>query len=1025
MFARLVTVALLLAALVPGTSCAPENPGFARAYVIERMDQTIGGPKAAARVGDLILENDQFRVAILNSTRPDGTVRYSLGPALFGGSLADADLQRADPRFTGGKGRDQFAELFPTVSLNVPGPVDEGQVSIVADGSDGGPAIVRVEGEAVPFLNLLAALWAITDVPDMRLVTDYIAEPGVPGLRMRTAVRVGNSANATDFGGEFPSGLAATSHTEPFPLIERAIQDGAIMGDFFLVGGSVSVFAPGMGFDEDGLVARAGEEGINSFTEPFQFDWIAGVGDGVSYGMLPAQGDIFIPLFTSSQTTIVGGSVQGDPDADERFRDGDVFTYDRWFFVGHGDAGSIFDQVITTRDIAHGIVRGRVTEQSTGLALSGVDVFVYEPGAEYPTNQWRTDVRLDDELPDGSFAGRLPVGTWEILVHEEGRPDSERITVTIDEGDELDLSLVAPRPGLLSFTLTDETGLPIPGKITLLRVDDAPSRRPELGDGFIAGAPQAVLFPLYGRGEVQLPDGEYIAIASRGLEYEIDQQGPFIIDQSRTQHLDFIVERSVLSEGWVSADFHVHSAPSHDSGVSLADRVRSMVCEGVEFFSSTDHDVITDFAPTVQALGMEPFVQTAVGVETTTVELGHYLTFPLEADFAAESGGAMDWTGRTPGEIIGTLRQQGDAAGFSPMVFVGHPRAGILGYFDQYGVDPYDGTPGRGGAPGIPDLDTPTLSLTNPLLNGDNAVFDFDAMEVMATKEMFRIRTPTQREIDRFARFEETGDPADQVTMVDILTRTDQEQQDLLDGTYTLGWGHEGQLDDWFTMLNLGFRFTALANSDTHSMTTTEAGCPRNFVMAGTDDPAFLDDQDMADAVKDGRVVASFGPFVQLSLDDATIGDELVSDAQVLTATVDVQAPSWMDVDRVELYENGTLIHSWAVEGSDPARFQDSVDIEPTRDAWYVAIAIGDESLSPVFTPVERPIIDLQVVVIDALAGIESVQRFLDPAVPLPETFPITPFAVTNPIWLDRDGDGFDAPGVPDWNVEPAEPGGE
>lgn len=1014
--ARLVSALVLLAGVA---SCSGSSDAFARALVIERMDQTIGGPKAAARPGDIMLENDRFRVAILGGTRPDGSPRTSLGPGLYGGSLVDADLQRFDPRFSQGRGVDQFAELFPTASLNVPGP---GDVRIVSDGSDGGAAIVRVEGEAVPFLNLLAALWAITDVPDMRLITDYIAEPGVPWLRMRTAVRVGPTTNQSDFGGVFPDGLTATAHEEPFPLIERAIEDGVILGDFFLVGGSVSVFAPGMGFDEDGLVARAGEEGVNSFAEPFQFDWVAGNADGVSYGMMPVEGDVFVPLFTSSQTTIVGGSAQGRTGDGPRFDDGDVFTYERYFFIGHGDAGSIFDQVILARDMPHGIVRGRVSEAVTGLALSGVDVFVYEPGAVYPTNQWRTDVRLDDELPDGSFAGRLPVGDWELVVHEAGRPESERISVSVGEGDTVDLALQAPLPGLLSFTLTDETGEPIPGKVTFFRTDGPSSRRPELGDGFVAGSPDAVVFPMYGEGQVQLPDGEYMAVASRGLEYELDERGPFRIDAASTHHLDFVVERSVDSEGWVSADFHVHSSPSADSGISLVDRVRTMACEGVEFFSSNDHDVITDFAPTVESLGLQPWVQTAVGVETTTVEIGHYLSFPLEADFAAESGGALDWTGLRPNEIIGTLRNEGRGAGYSPVVFVGHPRAGILGYFDQYGVSPYGGVPGSQGVPGTPEINTPTLALANPLINRANAVFDFDAMEIMATKEMNRIRTPTAAELEQHRRFEEGGDPADELTMADILTRTDEEQQALLDGTYTLGYGRFGQLDDWFTLLNLGFRFTALANSDTHTMTTTEAGCPRNFVMAGTDDPQFLDDQDVADAVKAHHVVASYGPFVQLTIGEAIIGDELISDAETLDATIEVQAPSWMDVDRVELYENGTLIQSWDVEGEDPARFMENVELRPSRDSWYVAIALGDGTMAPVFTPVERPIIDLQAVVVDALSGVSAVQPFLEPAVPIPETYPITPYAVTNPIWVDRAGDGFDAPGVPEWMVEPEAP---
>ena len=49
------------------------------------------------------------------------------------------------------------------------------------------------------------------------------------------------------------------------------------------------------------------------------------------------------------------------------------------------------------------------------------------------------------------------------------------------------------------------------------------------------------------------------------------------------------------------------------------------------------------------------------------------------------------------------------------------------------------------------------------------------------------------------------------------------------------------QVDDWFTLLNLGYRFTALGNSDTHGTTKTESGCPRNYVYISGDDPLLVD----------------------------------------------------------------------------------------------------------------------------------------------------------------------------------------
>ena len=39
-----------------------------------------------------------------------------------------------------------------------------------------------------------------------------------------------------------------------------------------------------------------------------------------------------------------------------------------------------------------------------------------------------------------------------------------------------------------------------------------------------------------------------------------------------------------------------------------------------------------------------------------------------------------------PYEIVSSLTMQGGSGGYDPLVFVAHPRAGILGYFDQYGI---------------------------------------------------------------------------------------------------------------------------------------------------------------------------------------------------------------------------------------------------------------------------------------------------------------------------------------------------
>lgn len=969
-------------------------------------DEGIGGPKALARPGDIVLENDRVRVAILAQDHPN------LGPGLYGGSLVDADLQWNDARFPPGFGNDQLAETFTTVNMNVIAPAVPGDVSIVSDGSDGGPAIVRVQGKGEPFITLLGALWAIVGAPDLGLVTDYIVEPGSPWVTMRTTATVhwdGVSPLAAD--GE-PVGYSETE----LPILEWAIEDGIAFGDFYLQGGAIDVFAPGMGFDEDLEVYEAGLRGENTIAAPFKFDFVAGTGKGISYGLASKEGAQFVPLFTSSQTAAFGGGQLGTGSG--RFPPGTTLTYERYLFVGHGDVGSVVDGYLEQRALPFGTVTGNVTEQDTGTPLSGALVFAYRVAdgtrEDRPWNAWTTDVDPRDDRSDGSFSGHLPPGTWDLLAHTEGRPDLDATRVEVTEGETVRVALEDGRAGVLTFTVKDEVGRLIPSKVTIFREGGA-TNDTRLGDAYVGGAPQVVVFPMYGEGTVELPPGDYTAVASRGLEYELARSDVFRVDDQRAAHVNFTVVRTVETEGWVSADLHVHSFPSHDSGVRLEDRVRTMAGEGVEFFASTDHDYLSDFAPVIEDLGLEEWVQSAVGNEITTIEVGHFLGFPLHIDHLTPSGGATDWTGKFPGDLMAALREAGQDAGTDPVVFVGHPRDGILGYFDQYGLDPYAGDAGVAGLPGQAVITPGTLSFTNPLLKRENFSWDFDGIELLNGKRMELIRTPTQPELDLHA--------ASGVPVHRMIERTLAEQQAMIQGTYTLGYGIEGQIDDWFTLLNLGYKYTVLGNSDTHGWNSVESGCPRNYVMSDTDDPAFIDDQSIADAVKRHQVVASYGPFVRMTLDGHGIGDEFVPDTGPLPMHISVQAPSWIDVDRVELYENGTLIREWTVpETGDVLRFDSNVDITPTQDSWYVVSVLGDQGLDDVFTPVEMPQIQLQNVVFGALGNVAAVSSFLSPAIPIPETYPVLPYAITNPIWVDLQGDGFDAPGVPAWMIHPAEP---
>ena len=165
-------------------------------------------------------------------------------------------------------------------------------------------------------------------------------------------------------------------------------------------------------------------------------------------------------------------------------------------------------------------------------------------------------------------------------------------------------------------------------------------------------------------------------------------------------------------------------------------------------------------------------------------------------------------------------------------------------------------------------------------------------------------------------------------------------------------------IDDWFRLLNYGVFYTGMANSDTHTP-SSEIGLPRNYVSSSIDAPAMLDRPELADNIRAGRVVASYGPFIELSVEGGSIGDTVEAEGEV-ELHLRVQSASWFDVDRIEVYANGhaPLRHrprprapcdTDAELASTPrAKTRSIVNFDgtssvtiPEVDTWYAVVAMG------------------------------------------------------------------------------------
>ena len=201
---------------------------------------------------------------------------------------------------------------------------------------------------------------------------------------------------------------------------------------------------------------------------------------------------------------------------------------------------------------------------------------------------------------------------------------------------------------------------------------------------------------------------------------------------------------------------------------------------------------------------------------------------------------------------------------------------------------------------------------------------------------------------------------------------------------------------DWFGFLDRGLGVTGTGNSDSHTASLNEVGYPRTYLRVGVDDPATLTDARVTAALRTQAAIISGGPFLLPSAADHTqrmVGPgevalaDRTSGSPVVHLHLEVQAPTWMGpLSRVDIWRGdtsavmgGKLVLSldltqgpYQDTGASVRRLSTTVDVPTPRDTWLVVTVRG--------------------------ADPHALWPVVQASVP--------PFAISNPIWVDADGDG-------------------
>lgn len=200
------------------------------------------------------------------------------------------------------------------------------------------------------------------------------------------------------------------------------------------------------------------------------------------------------------------------------------------------------------------------------------------------------------------------------------------------------------------------------------------------------------------------------------------------------------------------------------------------------------------------------------------------------------------------------------------------------------------------------------------------------------------------------------------------------------------GGANKTSTEDWFHLLNRGYPVKAVGSSDAHGIDGGETGYSRTYVLYAGKKGAGLDQAAVVRAIKEGRSFVSNGPIVSVKANgQGKLGDMVRAKKGKVALDVRVQSAPWVDVSEVRLVVNGERRPALEMKGGDgkTVRFKDDVELTLDRDAWITVEVRGKSSLYPVLQ--QR-----------AAGGAASAAAF--------------PYAMTNPIFFDVDGDGKCSP---------------
>jgi len=515
-------------------------------------------------------------------------------------------------------------------------------VSVINDGSDGKPAIIRARGRLHPlpfFENIISILYN-DRYEDIEAAIDYELAPGAEHVDIRMRY-----ASPREEVARVPSTLHAVMYTK---------RTGA------------PPFQPDLGFEEQ-LSGSA---------------YLALVDDdATTWAYAPAEGTLNSSISVSGFLGAFSAGFEIPPcSTSERL-------HAKLIIGGPGIDGVVAAAARTFGQEQRELV-GTITRD--GVPAPGVRVHAIDSAGEKYLTRATTD-------ESGNYRLHVPAEA-DVRLDTYSQGD---VSVSVQQGTGTVAQTIDLAATGFVHVVATENGAPVPARVQILPTSSTQLVRPpaNYGEPPVTGGRLHVAFPVTGDVTLRVPPGSWEVIVSRGYEYDIVRQTVSVV-ANQTVQFDAALDRVVDTAGIQCGDFHIHTWRSNDSGDESLLKVSQAVADGLELPVRSEHEFVGDFRGEIAQLGVDRYAAGFGSIELTSMEIwGHMGVFPLDFDPTQVNGGAPKWqsfpTRDNPDATFETLSpplvfDRVRARNEAPVVIINHPRGGA-NYFDYVGFDPATG----------------------------------------------------------------------------------------------------------------------------------------------------------------------------------------------------------------------------------------------------------------------------------------------------------------------------------------------